>query len=122
MNRNVRLPEPFRDLEPWTVDWLIDNERDRLAKLVDTSIEELREFYNAMFPRADSIVAWLNQFELNALPKDAQHLFHLLMTFVETAHPIELGWSETDIDRPMPVDRIRWGSPSTTSPISTTDN
>ena len=36
-------------------------------------------------------------------------LFDLLLTFVETAHPIELNWTTTDIDDAFALDRMTIG-------------
>ena len=43
------------------------------------------------------------------MPDDARTLFDLLLTFVETAHPIELNWNETDIDDAFALDRMTIG-------------
>ena len=41
-----------------------------------------------------------------AMPPDARTLFNMLLTFVETAHPIELNWTTTDIDDAFALDRM----------------
>ena len=81
------LPAGFRELEPFVEEWALENERDRFLKLMATPIETLRAFYDAMTPRAEEIADYLDSLDLGNLPDDARTLFHLLITFVETAHP-----------------------------------
>ena len=111
------LPSQFSVLEPFVGNWALSNEEDRFRKLVATPIETLREFYDAMVPRAEEIVDYLNALHLDNLPDDARTLFFLLITFVETAHPIELNWKTTDIDDAFPPERFGFGDASRSSPI-----
>lgn len=111
------LPTEFKDLEPLVAEWALTNEGDRLAKLVATSIPDLRKFYDAMIGRAEAARDYLSALPIDALPPEAKTLFHLLMTFVETAHPIELNWTTTDIDDAFPLSRVTFGPASATSPI-----
>ena len=107
-----RLPSEFAELEPFVEEWALGNERDRFVKLTATSIETLREFYDAVVPRAEEIADYLNALDLGDLPDDAQTLFHMLITFVETAHPIDLNWATTDIEDAFPAERFGFGEVS----------
>lgn len=107
MTEDRPLPPPFRDLQPFVAEWAQQSEAGRLAKLTRSSIAELKAFYDAIFPRAEEIKAYLSAFKLDAMPQDAQTLFDLLLTFIETAHPIELNWTTTDIDDAFSLDRMR---------------
>jgi hypothetical protein len=111
------LPLEFIELQPFVAEWALNNERDRFFKLTQTSIPTLREFYDAMVPRAEAIADYLNARDLNNLSEDARTLFHLLITFVETAHPIELKWKTTDIEDAFPAERFGFGETSCRSPI-----
>jgi hypothetical protein len=62
-----------------------------------------------MLPRADEMKRYLTGFKLDAMPDDAATLLDLLLTFIETAHPIELNWSTTDIDDAFALDRMTIG-------------
>lgn len=94
------LPKQFSALESFVADWALPTEAERLAKLTRTSIVDLKAFYDAMFGRAEEMRSYLSSFRLDAMPDDAKTLFDLLLTFIETAHPIELNWTTTDIDVP----------------------
>jgi hypothetical protein len=46
------------------------------------------------------------------MPDDAQLLYDLLLTFVETAHPLELKWTQTNIENTVDADRLQFHGPS----------
>ena len=106
MSAQRSLPPQFRDLEPFVAEWALTNEADRLAKLTRTSVADLKVFYDAIFSRAEAIKTYLMPFKLDAMSPDAQTLFDLLLTFIETAHPIELNWTTTDIDDAFALERM----------------
>jgi len=103
------LPQQFAALEPFVAEWALPYEAERLTKLTRTPIEELKVFYDEMFARAEEIKRYLEGFKLDAMPADAAMLLDLLLTFIETAHPIELNWTATDIDDAFALDRMTIG-------------
>jgi hypothetical protein len=106
------LPSQFVDLAPFATQWCLGSQQERHMVLMNCSIEGLRPFYQALMGRMDEIVAYLNQFPLDAMPEEAQNLFNLALTWAETAHPIDLGWKTTDIDDSFPASRIEYLPPS----------
>jgi hypothetical protein len=46
------------------------------------------------------------------MPVDAQLPYDLLLTFVETAHPIELEWTQTNIENTVDAARLQFHGPS----------
>jgi hypothetical protein len=96
MTTNRLLPPGFAELEPFVAEWALRDEGERLAKLQRSTIPELRKFYDAVFARAEEAKKYLWDKKLDGLAEDDKRLFLLLMTFIETAHPIELNWSVTD--------------------------
>lgn len=117
MSTTKPLPADFADLEPWTAQWCLSNERDRFFKLMHSSIDELQAFFDAVSPRSDAMAARLNDLDVDALSAEDRHLFWLLMTFVETAHPIELKWSKTDVEDSFEPSRMQFGPTSCSSPV-----
>jgi hypothetical protein len=115
MIRNTPLPPEFADLDRFVRDWALGTEKDRFFKVLATPIEELRVFFDAMLPRAEAIIVYLDRFPLDDLPPDARILYDLLVTFVETAHPIELKWKSTDLEDTVPAEKLRFHGPSATS-------
>jgi hypothetical protein len=110
--KNHPLPPDFADLAPFVADWALATEAERYAKLLATPLATLRSFHDAMAARAPAISAHLAPYPLGALPPEAGTLYDLLVTFIETAHPIDLKWRQTDIERGFPKDKIRFHGPS----------
>ena len=50
---------------------------------------EIQAFYDALLPRFEAAVGYLNQFPLDEMPDDAQRLFHLLMAWVDATSAVE---------------------------------
>jgi hypothetical protein len=83
------LPSEFADLEPFA-DWGLPTERERYAKRLSTTMDELQAFYDAAFPRLDAAASYLEQFELDALPQDAKRLLWLFCALVTVSFPVEV--------------------------------
>ena len=107
-----QLPAQFADLASLTERWGLSSQQERHQALIGATLDELRPFYEALTGRMDAIVKYLNAFELNAMPQDAQNLFDLALTWAETAHPLDLGWKTTDIEDSFPASRIEYLAPS----------
>ncbi len=83
------LPSEFADLEPFA-GWGLPTERERYAKRLASTMDELQAFYDAAFPRLDDATAYLGQFELNALPDDAKRLLWVYSSLVTVSFPVEV--------------------------------
>src|ERR1700742_4138387 len=106
------LPPQFSELQPFVSDWALPHERARYEKLAASDIPTLRVFYDAMMKRIDEIIVFLDTFPLDAMPPEAATLFDLALTFMETAHPIDLNWPITDIEDKFPAERFMFLPPS----------
>ena len=109
------LPPRFTDLAPFVAAWALPNERARFEKLHASSLADLKPFYDAMLPRMDAVLDYLDQYEVGHMPDGAQTLFELAMTFAETAHPLDLKWSGVDFDDACPWQRFEFRTVSLTS-------
>lgn len=103
-----RLPHPFADLQPWVAEWALTTERDRFRKLHSVTLSQLKAFYDAMLPRMDEVLPYLNQYSIGSMPPDAQMLFDLSMTFAETAHPVDLKWNDVDFPQAYDWDKFEF--------------
>jgi hypothetical protein len=83
------LPEEFSDLEPYA-DWGLPTERERYAKRLASTMDELQAFYDAAFPRLEDAAAYLERYDLNALPDDAKRLLWLFAALVTVSFPVEV--------------------------------
>ena len=82
------LPEAFHDLEPHA-DWALPTETARSARRQASSQAELEAFAKAVTPRLDDIAAYLNDFQLDAMPPPALALFHMMLSVAEVAPSVE---------------------------------
>jgi hypothetical protein len=106
------LPPPFADLSRYVGDWALPSEKARFEKRVGSSLQDVRSFNDAMYARIDDIIVYLNQFPLDAIPPEAQTLLTLARAYMETSHPVDLGWSTTDLEDAFPSARFKFVSPS----------
>ena len=90
------LPAEFADLEPFAADWCLPTERERFAKRMSTSMDEIQAFYDAFFPRAEEAIAYCDQFPLDELPDDAERLLQLLYSLVMASFPVE-AWRQPHV-------------------------
>ncbi len=84
------LPEQFSDLEPFAKEWALATGPERARQRLSSSIEKIRAFYDAMLPRMDEIITYLNQFPLEKIPEQAKPLFYLTLSLAEVSRPVEL--------------------------------
>jgi hypothetical protein len=83
------LPAAFADLEPYS-DWCLEFERERYAKRLASTMDEMQAFYDAAFPRLEAAMEHLDHYELDALPVDATHLLWLCYSLVNVSFPVEV--------------------------------
>jgi hypothetical protein len=95
MSTSSTLPADFSDLEPFA-DWGLPTERERYAKRLASSMEELQAFYDATFPRLEDAMAYLDNFELDDLPDDAKRLLWVYSALVTVSFPVEV-WRQPKV-------------------------
>lgn len=86
---STSLPDGFGDLEPFA-DWALATERERYAKRLSSTMDELQAFYDAAFPRLPDAVAYLQGFEVDALPDEGVALLRLCYSLVSVSFPVEV--------------------------------
>ena len=84
-----RLPEEFRDLLPY-LDWALEPERARTEKRVSSSMESIRDFYDAVMPRLEAMILHLEDFRDGPMPAPAHRLYLMSLSLVEIANLVEL--------------------------------
>ena len=90
------LPPEFSDLEPFVEEWCLDSEPERYAKRVSSSMDELQAFYDAVMPRAEAAIVYLEKFPLDDLPEDAWRLLKLLYSLILMSFAVEI-WRQPKI-------------------------
>jgi hypothetical protein len=88
------LPEQFAQLEHLVPEWAIEDGHARYVKRVNSSMEQIRAFYDAVFPHAESAAAYLDGFDYQQpLPEDAANLRNLLYSLITVSLAVEL-WKQ----------------------------
>ena len=90
------LPGEFSELEPFAPTWCLPTERERFAKRLAATMDEIQAFYDAFFPRAEEAIAYCEKFPLADMPEDAQRLLQLLYSLVMASFPVEV-WRQPHI-------------------------
>jgi hypothetical protein len=85
-----QLPEQFSDFEPYVADWALATRAERYAARLDRPFDELVVFYDAVAPKAEEAIAYLDTLNVNELPKDATRLLHLLYSFILVSYAVNI--------------------------------
>jgi hypothetical protein len=83
------LPPEFSELESFAATWCLATEPERFAQRLAVPMDEMQAFYDAVTPRAESAMTYLDEFPLDDMPEDAKNLLHLLLSMVMVSFPIE---------------------------------
>ena len=83
------LPPPFEELEA-VIEWAIPTEKERYRKRLDSTIEELQAFYDIVEPRAEEARDYLDKFDLDDMPEDAQRLVWLLFSLILVSYATDV--------------------------------
>jgi hypothetical protein len=96
MTTDTLLPPEFADLEPWAADWVLPTLEERLQRRLVTPMDDLQAFYDAVFPRAEAAMTYLDQFEIDAVPESARNLMVLLYSLSVISVATEVFGSQKD--------------------------
>ena len=84
------LPAEFSDLEQFAATWCLATEPERFAQRLATPMDEMQAFYDAVVPRVEEAVTYLDQLPLDSLPEHATNLLYLLYSMVQVSFPVEV--------------------------------
>ena len=84
------LPEPFSDLHPFVADWALPTRAQRYEARLSKPFDGLVTFYDAVAPRAEDAVAYLNGLDIDDLPDDATTLLHLLYSMILVSYSVNV--------------------------------
>jgi hypothetical protein len=95
---DAKLPSAFAELERFAQTWCLATENERWNQRLASSMTEMREFYDAFFPRAEDAIDYCDKFDLEDMPEDALNLLHLIYSLVMVAMVVEI------FKQPKPTD------------------
>ena len=82
------LPRGFDHLEPFLA-WALPTEPERVARRTTSRFEDVKAFYDAVFPSTGAALDHLKDYRLEDLPDSSRTLLLLMMSFVEAALAVE---------------------------------
>ena len=83
------LPDGFEDLVPY-LEWSLATESARSKKRLNSSMEAMQEFYDAMLPRVDDVMERLGSLAPDAMPAAERNLFNLCLSLSEVSFAVEV--------------------------------
>lgn len=88
------LPSEFSSLEHLVPEWAIEDGHERYVKRVNSTMEQIRAFYDEVFPYAEEAVAYIDKFDYSEpLPDDVANLRNLLYSLITVSLAVEL-WQQ----------------------------
>ena len=84
------LPDGFAELEPYVADWAKPTRAERYATRLAKPFAETVAFYDAIAPRAEEAIAYLDTLDLAALPDDAARLLQLLYSMILASYAVNI--------------------------------
>lgn len=85
---SVSLPDQFKDLEPF-VAWALPTMTARRDKRLASTYEDVKAYYDAMLPRIEGVLEYLNQFPLDNMPENEQNLMNMALAFADAISCVE---------------------------------
>lgn len=105
MATQIKIPAQFKELQPFAEAWALDRVSKRIKKRLSSEMDEIQAFYDAMMPRLEEIIEYLNQYPLDNMPEDAQNLLYMCLSLTEISNCVEL-WRAPDQSESFSADRI----------------
>ena len=87
---DLTLPQAFSDLQPFVADWALPTRAQRYEARLSKPFDELVAFYDAVAPRAEEAIAYLNGLDIDDLTDDATTLLHLLYSMILVSYAVNV--------------------------------
>lgn len=85
------LPEGFEGLAPFAALWgQLHTQEERYLQRQQSTMTQIRDFYDATAPRLDEIFCHLEQFPMDALPDAEALLYRTALGLTEAAMAVEV--------------------------------
>lgn len=84
------LPEQFSDLEPFVAYWAVEGHESRRYQRHDTTMAEIQRFYDAVYPRADEAMTYLEPLGLRDLTGADRRLAQLVLSLGQASMAVEV--------------------------------
>jgi hypothetical protein len=89
------LPAQFAELETFS-DWALPSEKDRYAKRIASSMDELQAFYDAALSRLEDSTDYLKSVSIDGISAEDRNLLWLFSSLVTVSFPVEV-WRQARV-------------------------
>lgn len=87
---SAMLPAEFADLEPWAQAWCLERGQQRWDRRLASRMDELQAFYDAVYPRAEAAMIYLDPLPLDDLTEEAVNLMRLLYSLSTVSMAVDV--------------------------------
>lgn len=96
------LPKGFEALEPFLSPWCCDTSAERIQVRCESSMADIRAFYDAMLDHADEALDVIESHPIGEMPDDVARLAKLLLGLAQASVAVELHGQPRAPDAPYP--------------------
>jgi hypothetical protein len=102
------LPGGFEDLERHVATWCVPTEAERWDRRMNSSMEQLLDFYDDASPRLADAIEHCDQHPLDDLPPEVERLLQLVHSLVLVSTAVEIFGQPKTVDAADAVlDRVK---------------
>lgn len=101
---NRKLPKPFEDLEPF-IGWALPDEVSRGRRRASSPMADIQAFYDALLPRMEEVLGYLNAHSLKELSPEAERLKNMVLSLAEIGPAVEF-YGEPSVIDGFPTERF----------------
>ncbi len=101
MSKQIKRPD-FSGMDTQLAAWGLPTTEDRLEKRLESSMDEIRSFYEAMLPRLSEVIEYLNQFPLESIPEQDQPMARAALAMCEIDNAVNK-WGAAVVDTGIDV-------------------
>lgn len=94
MMTKVQKPD-FSELDWLLPQWGLPTSSERVARRANSSMDEIRAFHEAMLPRLEEVINYLNHFKIENIPEGDLPLTYAVLAICEVDNPIR--WKEVNL-------------------------
>ncbi len=84
------LPDGYADLEPYVPEWARPTRQERYVTRLSKTLPELTEFYDAVAPRAEEAIGYLNDRDIRDLAEPDGRLLCLLYSMILVSYAVNV--------------------------------
>lgn len=85
----------FSELSRFVSEWGLANSSERVARRANSSMAQIDSFHEAMLPRLEEVIDYLNTFAIGDIPDEDMPLAYAALAMCEIDNPVR--WKEVNL-------------------------